>query len=336
MDERKLKILNSIIKSYTESKEPVGSRTLSKKENIGVSAATIRNEMSDLEDLGYLVKVHSSSGRVPSDRGYRLYVNALLSDKVPFRLPRNELFDTSSLDQSHEFDSIMSNATKILSAITNYTAMAIMPESNDLVLKYINVVMLSPKDLVIFYIYSSKSVKHEVIRLHSPINMDNVNLINSIMNAALINLSPKEILQKLDSNMFRVLRSQNSYLDFLLPHIEAQVEKMARDYIIYEGLGNIYRYNDLDLEQNRALIDFIQNEDPLLEIINKKGQEDLKILIGEEIGLEEFKDFSIISMTFRNKKGLEGKLAVIGPMAMEYDKVISDLLIVIRYINGSI
>lgn len=335
MDDRKLKILNSIIKSYTESKEPVGSRTLSKNEDIGVSAATIRNEMSDLEDLGYLVKVHSSSGRVPSDRGYRLYVNALLSDKVPFRMSRNELFDTSSLDKSHEFDSIMSNATKILSAITNYTAMAIMPETDDLLLKYINVVMLGPKDLAIFYIYSSKSVKHDVIRLHSPINMENVNLINSILNAALINLSPKEILDKLDSNMFRVLRSQNSYLDFLLPHIEAEVARMAKDYIIYEGLGNIYRYNDLDIDQNRKLIDFIQDEDPLIDVLNK-GREDLQILIGEEIGIEEFKDFSIISMTFRNKKGLEGKLAVIGPMAMEYDKVISDLLIVIRYINGSI
>lgn len=336
MDERKLKILNSIIKSYTESKEPVGSRTLSKDREIGVSAATIRNEMSDLEDLGYLVKVHSSSGRVPSDRGYRIYVDALLSDKVPFRMPKNELFDTRRLEKSNEFDSIMSNATKILSAITNYTAMAIMPESADLVLKYINVVMLSPRDLALIYIYNSKSVRHDVIRLHSPVNMEIVNLINSILNSSLINLNPKDILDKLQSNMFEVLRSQNSYLDFLIPHIESEVAKMAQDHIIYEGLGNIYRYNDLDINQNRELVDFIQNEQPLLELLSKESSEDLQILIGEEIGIEEFKNFSIISMTFTNDRGLKGKLAVIGPMAMEYDKVISDLLIVTRYIKGSI
>lgn len=336
MDERKLKILNSIIKSYTESKEPVGSRTLSKNRDIGVSAATIRNEMSDLEDLGYLVKVHSSSGRVPSDRGYRLYVDALLSDKVPFRTPKNELFDTRRLEKSNEFDSIMSNATKILSAITNYTSMAIMPTSDDLVLKYINVVMLSPRDLVIIYIYNSKAVKHDLVRLHSPVNSEMVNLINSILNSSLINLNPREILKKLESNMFEVLRSQNSCLDFLLPHIESQVSRMAKDHIIYEGLGNIYRYNDLDIDQNRELIDFIQDEQPLLELLNKDSLEDLQILIGEEIGIAEFKNFSIISMTFRNERGLKGKLAVIGPMAMEYDKVISDLLIVTRYIKGSV
>lgn len=336
MDERKLKILNSIIKSYTESKEPVGSRTLSKDEDIGVSAATIRNEMSDLEELGYLVKVHSSSGRVPSDRGYRLYVNALLSDKVPFRAPQNELFDTSRLERSNEFDSIISNATKILSAVTNYTAVAVMPESNDLVLKYIDVVMLSTRDLVILYIYNSKSVKHDVVRLHSPVNLEKVNLINSILNSSLINLNPKEIIEKLDSNMFKVLRAQNSTLDFLIPRIESEVSKMARDNIIYEGLGNIYRYNDLDIIQNRRLIDFIEDEEPLLELLTKDCQEDLQILIGEEIGIEEFKEFSIISMTFKNDRGLKGRLAVIGPMAMEYDKVISDLLVVIRYIKGSI
>lgn len=336
MDERKLKILNSIIKSYTESKEPVGSRALSKDREIGVSAATIRNEMSDLEDLGYLVKVHSSSGRVPSDRGYRLYVDALLSDKVPFRMPKNELFDTRRLEKSNEFDSIMSNATKILSAITNYTAMAIMPESADLVLKYINVVMLSPRDLALIYIYNSKSVRHDVIRLHSPVNMEIVNLINSILNSSLINLNPKDILLELQSNMFEVLRSQNSCLDFILPYIESEVSKMAQDHIIYEGLGNIYRYNDLDINQNRELVDFIQDEQPLLELLSKDSREDLQILIGDEIGIEEFRNFSIISMTFANDRGLKGKLAVIGPMAMEYDKVISDLLIVTRYIKGSI
>lgn len=336
MDERKLKILNSIIKSYTESKEPVGSRTLSKDSGIGVSAATIRNEMSDLEELGYLVKVHSSSGRVPSDRGYRLYVDALLSDKVPFRVPKNELFDMQRLEKSNEFDSIMSNATKILSAVTNYTAVALMPKSTDLALKYINVVMLSPRDLVIIYIYNSKAVKHDLIRLHSPVNMDIVNLINSILNSSLINLNPMEMLEKLESNMFKVLRAQNSTLDFLIPHIEAEVSKMAKDRMIYEGLGNIYRYNDLDISQNRELIDFIENEGPLLELLNRDSSEDLEIMIGEEIGIAEFKDFSIISMTFKNERGLKGKLAVVGPMAMEYDKVISDLLIVIRYIKGSI
>lgn len=336
MDDRKFKILNSIIKSYTESKEPVGSRTLSKDGDIGVSAATIRNEMSDLEDLGYLVKVHSSSGRIPSNRGYRMYVDALLSDEIPFRVSTNELFDTRRLERSNELDSIISNATKILSAITNYTAVAVVPELDDLFLKYINVVMLSPRDLAIIYIYNSKSVKHDVIRLRSSVNMEIVNLINSILNSSLIDLNPREILEKLKSGMFNILRRENSTLDFLIPYIEQRVEEMARANIIYEGLGNIYKYNDLSFAKNQELIDYIKDEDPLLDIISSDKGRDLQIFIGEEIGIEGFENFTLITMSFRNDKGIRGKLGVIGPTAMEYDKVISDLLITTRYVTSSI
>lgn len=336
MDDRKLKILNSIIKSYTESKEPVGSRTLSKETDIGVSAATIRNDMSDLEDLGYLVKVHSSSGRIPSNRGYRLYVDALLSDRVPFRNTSNELIDTSGLNKSNEFDSVISNATKILSAVTNYTSVAVIPESKNLLLKYINVVMLGPRDLVIIYIYNTMTVRHEVIRLHTPVSLEKVNLINSILNSSLINLNPEEIIEKLHSNMFEVLRLENQTLDFLIPRIEEEVWKMGQPKTIYEGLGNIYKYNDLDIDGNRELIDYIVKDNPMLEILSRDNRQGLQIYIGEEIGLEELKDLSIISMTFNNRQGFNGKLAVIGPVVMEYDKVISDLLLIGRYIVESI
>ena len=336
MDDRKLKILNSIIKSYTESKEPVGSRTLSKETDIGVSAATIRNDMSDLEDLGYLVKVHSSSGRIPSNRGYRLYVDALLSDKVPFRNTGNELIDASRLNKSSEFDSIISNATKILSAVTNYTAVAVIPESKNLLLKYVNVVMLGPRDLVIMYIYNTRSVRHEAIRLHTPVSLEKVNLINSILNSSLINLNPEEIIGKLHSNMFEVLRLENQLLDFLIPRIEEEVWKMGQPKTIYEGLGNIYKYNDLDIDSNRELIDYIIKDNPMLEILSRDDRQGLQIYIGEEIGIEEFNDLSIISMTFNNSEGFRGKLAVIGPVVMEYDKVISDLLLIGRYIMNSV
>ena len=309
---------------------------MSKDGDIGVSAATIRNEMSDLEDLGYLVKVHSSSGRIPSNRGYRLYVDALLSDEIPFRLKTNELFDTRRLERSNELDSIISNATKILSAITNYTAVAVIPELDDLFLKYINVIMLSPRDLAVIYIYNSKSVKHDVIRLRSPVNVDMVNLINSILNSSLIDLNPREILEKLESGMFSVLRRENATLDYLIPFIEDRVSEMARANIIYEGLGNIYKYNDLGFSENQELIEYIKNEDPLIDILSSDKGRDLQIFIGEELGIEGFENLSMITMSFRNEKGIRAKLGVIGPTAMEYDKVISDLLIATRYITASI
>ena len=176
MDERKIKILNSIIKSYTESKEPIGSRSLSKSGEIGVSAATIRNEMSDLEELGYLTKVHASSGRVPSNSGYRLYVDALLSDEIPFDVGPQQLFDMRTIDESSEFENVITNAAKILSAITNYTAFAMLPELKNIILKYINIVYLSPKDLVIVYIYNSKEVRSDTIRLKGSVDLSLIHI----------------------------------------------------------------------------------------------------------------------------------------------------------------
>lgn len=336
MDQRKLKILNSIIKSYTESKEPVGSRTLSKDENIGVSAATIRNEMSDLEDLGYLVKVHSSSGRMPSNKGYRLYVDALLSDEIPFKASTNELFDSGRLEKSNELDSIMSNATKILSAITNYTAVSVLPSLDDIYLKYINVVMLSPKDLVMIYIYNSKTVRHDVIRLKSPVNFEKITLLNSILNSSLIDKNPSDILQALHSTMFNILRRENQALDYVIPHIEEEVLKMTEASIKFEGLGNIYNYNDLNFDENQKLIERFKDDNPLKDLLKSDKGQNLQIYIGEELEIEGFENFSIITMNFENPDGVKGKLGVIGPTAMEYDKVISDLLIVTRYISKSI
>lgn len=336
MDERKLKILNSIIKSYTESGEPVGSRTLSKDQEIGVSAATIRNEMSDLEDLGYLEKVHSSSGRIPSNRGYRRYVDALLSDEIPFRQSGNELFDARRLERSNELEAVLSNGIKMLSAITNYASFVVVPELEDIYLKYINAVMLSPKDLVIIYIYNSKTVKSDVIRLKSAVNQEVVNLLNSILNASLIDLNPKQILEKIESPMFQVLRSQNQTLDYILPTLKAKFEEASKASINFEGIGNIYNFNEGDFKQNQKIIDQIRDDNPLKDLLSYNGGRELQIYIGDEIGLEGYENFSMITMKFTDNKGIKGKIGVLGPNSMIYDKVISDLLIVTRYIKSSL
>ena len=336
MDERKLKILNSIIKSYSESKEPVGSRTLSKDENIGVSAATIRNEMSDLEELGYLIKVHSSSGRIPSAQGYRLYVEALLKDKIPFAGKTNQLIDTRSLEESSEFENVVENAAKILSAITNYTALALLPKNDDLSLSYINVVYLSPKDLAILYIYNTKMIKHDVVSLRSPTSRDKVDLVNSIFNSVLLGKHPNEILEILGSDMMEVLRRQNHVLDFLIAKVRKAMEGMLRSRLVYEGLANIYKYHEASIDENQTLIDRIVNENLLAEAFGQDMDARLQISIAEDIGVEEFDDFTLITTSFANSEGLRGKIGILGPVAMEYDKVIADILLVNKYISANI
>lgn len=336
MDERKLKILNSIIKSYIESAEPVGSRTLSKDEQIGVSAATIRNEMSDLEELGYLEKVHSSSGRIPSNRAYRLYVNALLADQIPFRKKVPELFDMRRIEESNEFENIISNATTMLSAITNYTAVGLVPGMADVYLKHIDVVYLTPRDLVINYIYNSKAVKNDVVRLKIPTSFEKIDIVNRILKSTLVDMRLEDIIDIVHTDMYKILAAQHEVLHEIIPIIERTSRDGLEAKVIYEGLGNLYIFNDVTLEENQELIRYLKDENPLKELLASNMETDLQIYIGEEIGIKDLAQHSIITATYRNMEGLKGKIGVIGPNRMDYEKVISDLAIVTKYINGNI
>lgn len=336
MDDRKIKILNSIIRSYIDSKEPVGSRSLSKNSDIGVSAATIRNDMSDLEDLGYLEKVHTSSGRIPSNSGYRLYVDALLSDRIPFDIGPRQLFDMRRIKESNEFDNVITNATKMLAAITNYTSLALLPEMEKIYLKYINIVFLSPKDLVIIYIYNSKEVVSDSIRLKNSVDKNTIDLINSLLNTTLIDLNHNEVIENLHSQVYEVLKERHTVLNEIIPVIEKTSVEKANARIILEGLGNIFVYNEDDISNNQNLINYLKDENPLLDVLSDNMDTDLQVYIGEEIGIDKLDKFSIVTVTFRNKDGITGKIGVLGPNSMKYDKVISDLMLISEYINGYI
>lgn len=336
MDDRKVKILNSIIRSYIDSKEPVGSRSLSKNSDIGVSAATIRNDMSDLEDLGYLEKVHTSSGRIPSNSGYRLYVDALLSDRIPFDIGPRQLFDMRRIKESNEFDNVITNATKMLAAITNYTSLALLPEMEKIYLKYINIVFLSPKDLVIIYIYNSKEVVSDSIRLKNSVDKNTIDLINSLLNTTLIDLNHNEVIENLHSQVYEVLKERHTVLNEIIPVIEKTSIEKANARIILEGLGNIFVYNEDDISNNQNLINYLKDDNPLLDVLSDNMDTDLQVYIGEEIGIDKLDKFSIVTVTFRNKDGITGKIGVLGPNSMKYDKVISDLMLISEYINGYI
>lgn len=336
MDDRKIKILNSIIKSYIDSKEPVGSRSLSKNPNIGISAATIRNEMSDLEDLGYLKKLHTSSGRVPSNSGYRHYVDSLLSNEIPFERGPQRLFNMQELKESNEFDNIIRNATKMLAAITNYTSFAMLPKQSSIYLKYINIVFLSPKDLVIIYIFNSKEVINDTIRLKSPVDKNTIDLINSLLNSTLIDLTHKDIINMLQTDIYEVLSMKHNILNEIIPIISKTIKTNSNARIIFEGVGNVFVYNDESVVGNQEIVNKLKNENVFMNLLSRDMLTDLQIFIGDEIGIEYFEGFSIITVIFRNSQGIKGKIGVLGPNSMKYDKIISDIILVNKYINGHI
>lgn len=180
LDDRKLKVLYAIINRYIASAEPIGSRTISKHYNLGVSPATIRNEMSDLEELGFLNKPHSSAGRVPSDKAYRLYVNNILSVKKPeIDLDKKNEIKRILTKESKEIDQLIHNSSKILSAITSYTAFAISPYIKNLKIKHIQLLPISGQEILMVLVSNSGEVKNSIFKMDKYIPEDHINIISN-------------------------------------------------------------------------------------------------------------------------------------------------------------
>jgi len=203
LDERKLKVLYAIINSYVLTAEPIGSRTISKQYNLGVSPATIRNEMSDLEELGYLNKPHSSAGRVPSDKAYRLYVDNLLKAKNPVvdTEKKNEIKKILSND-AMEIDKLIQNSAKMLSALTSYTSLAITPQIEINSLKHIQLLLIAQGEVLVVLVSSSGIVKNTIIKIEIPIPENLLNTISNFLNESLKTLSLEELTYLIKKDSF--------------------------------------------------------------------------------------------------------------------------------------
>ncbi len=327
LDERKLSILYAIINSYILCAEPVGSRTISKQYDLGVSSATIRNEMSDLEGLGYLVKAHSSSGRIPSDKAYRHYVNYLL----------NELFMEKALEKTEisilldkDFDAIESlimNSAKVLSDITKYTALAIVSRQTDIVLKKLQLVDLTPVTLVLLIVYDNEDVKHHTMYLDEPIKSSSINILNNYINSKLVGKKLSEVPDKIDELISKGEGEYSKYLLYLKNIFVSQIDEMNQTQIIYDGVANIFNYPEYkDIDKAREFVDFLEAREGLTDAIMDDDKEGLKISIGEENKLELLTELSIVSSIYGLSDNIHGRIGIIGPKRMDYSAVIMTIL----------
>ncbi len=327
LDERKLSILYAIINSYILCAEPIGSRTISKQYDLGVSSATIRNEMSDLESLGYLNKAHSSSGRIPSDKAYRHYVNYLL----------NELFTEKALDKTmismlldKDFDaleSLITNSAKVLSDITKYTALAIVSKQTSIKIKKLQLVELSPITLVLLIVYDTEDVVHHTLYLEEPVDKEFIENLNKYINLKLIGNRLADIPKTIDALLKSAPPEYKRFLMYLREVFASQINEMNQTRIIYDGVANIFNYPEYkDVDKAKEFVDFIEGKDGLAEIISKDDEEELKISIGEENELELLAELSIVSSVYGLGDNLHGRIGIIGPKRMDYSAVIMTIL----------
>lgn len=325
LDERKWKILKAIINTYLETGEPVGSRTISKYADLNLSSATIRNEMSDLEELGYILQPHTSAGRIPSDKGYRLYVDQMMEEKDKEVTEMKELM----IQRQDKMDLVLKQAAKVLAANTNYATMITSPQYKRTKLKFIQLSLVSEEQILVVVVAEGNVIKNKILRIVHNLDSETILKLNILLNSSLDGLTIEEInlstIAKLKEQAGIHSEIVNSVLDAV-----AEAIQMEDEMEIYtSGATNFFRYPELsDSERASELISTFEEKKQLVALVNEtsEGQETgIQVYIGNETPVQTMKDCSVVTATYDLGDGMQGTIGIVGPKRMDYDKVISTL-----------
>ena len=326
LDDRKQEILKSIVANYLETGEPVGSRTISKMGSLNLSSATIRNEMSDLEEMGYVVQPRTSAGRVPTDKGYRFYVDQVMSEKVDSDKSQGAL-----LERVDKLENLLMQVAKVLAYNTQYASIVTSPRLRNKQVKFIQLSQVDEERLVAVIVVGDNVAKNQLIKVQRPLDNEEVLKFNILLNTFLQGISVDEINIELMQTMKRQA-GEGEYADILEAIFEGIVDAVhqAEETHIYtSGASNILKYNELgDINKATALLETFEEQTGLSELADealKSDDRNIQIYIGDESPVQNMKDCSIVTSTYELPEGAKGTIGIIGPKRMDYKKVVSTL-----------
>ena len=326
LDDRKQEILKSIVANYLETGEPVGSRTISKMGSLNLSSATIRNQMSDLEEMGYVVQPRTSAGRVPTDKGYRFYVDQVMSEKVDSDKSQGAL-----LERVDKLENLLMQVAKVLAYNTQYASIVTSPRLRNKQVKFIQLSQVDEERLVAVIVVGDNVAKNQLIRVQRPLDNEEVLKFNILLNTFLQGISVDEINIELMQTMKRQA-GEGEYADILEAIFEGIVDAVhqAEETHIYtSGASNILKYNELgDINKATALLETFEEQTGLSELADetlKSDDKNIQIYIGDESPVQNMKDCSIVTSTYELPEGAKGTIGIIGPKRMDYKKVVSTL-----------
>lgn len=325
LDDRKLKVLYAIINSHLISAEPIGSRTISKDYDFGVSSATIRNEMSDLEDEGYLTKPHSSAGRVPSDKAYRLYVDNVLKDvKLKRDKKKQEEIRKTLYEESKEVKELIKNSAEVLSKLTSYTSIVMLPELNKSKLKHIQLVLMEDSEILMVVVSSSGFVKNLMFTIEDKVGADELLALSNYLNEKFSGLSMSDVIQEL-----RLMEIPEVYtgLRGIINNLIRALKDVNEVEVYANGVTKILNFPEYnDIEKAKSFMSFMEDKESMIDIMMQDDYDsDLEIVIGDENRYEEIKDCSVITASYNLGDTTIGRVGIIGPTRMDYLKLIGIL-----------
>ena len=327
LNERKQKILEAIIRNYMETGEPVGSRTVSKYTDLNLSSATIRNEMSDLEEMGYILQPHTSAGRIPSDKAYRLYVDTILQRKDEEVSEMKELM----VEKADKIDLLLQQVAKLLAQNTNYTSMVTKPKYQHKRIKFIQLNQMSERQLLVIVVLDNNHVSNKFINLMTDADENVIAQMNFLMNTALTGLDFTEINMAIMQQNKEKAGEYGELASSILDCISEVMTEEDDSEIYTSGATNILKYPELsDKEKMTGLLSTFEEKQMLSAWANDEPPEDdkehgIQVYIGEESPVESMKDCSVVTATYRIKEGVYGKIGIVGPKRMDYEKVVGTL-----------
>jgi len=328
LDERKQIILKAIIKTYLETGEPVGSRTISKYTDLNLSSATIRNEMADLEEMGYILQPHTSAGRIPSDKGYRLYVDELIKEKDKEVRDIEEMFIT----KTDRLEKVLKQVVKILASNTNYASMITGPTIHSNALKFIQLSKVRDDQLLAVVVAEGNLLRNKIIDLEEPIDEENILKLNLLLNNELCGKQIGEINLDMIAKLKLQAGIHSQIVGSVVDAVAETIQPDEDDRTVYtSGANNIFRYPELaDTQTASELISAFENKIELADMISEFQSEDeentgIQVYIGNETSVRTMKDCSVVTANYDLGNGMRGTIGIIGPKRMDYANVVDNL-----------
>ena len=337
MNERKRKILHTIINEYVTHAEPVGSRHIAKNLDLGLSSATIRNEMADLEEMGYLEQPHTSAGRIPSDKGYRFYVNELMSG---YEISQSDLdLLAGAMDvKLTQFDKVIRQASVLLSQLTNYTAVLMTPEMKHGAIKTIELIPVDAVSMIIILVTNEGIMKNKRVFIPPNVKADMIPQISTILKEKLSGLLLNEIDVRMITEIKKALGSNYEMIFPVVDFISDIVDDIQKETEIYlSGATNIFNFPEYrDVSRAREFLEFLDDKSSVAKMLSEAEDDEeqsVHIKIGKENGLDILQNMSLVTTNYHLGGRAAGRVGIIGPTRMNYSKVIANIHQISKYLD---
>ena len=326
LDDRKWKIFNAIIKTYLETGEPVGSRTISKYADLNLSSATIRNEMADLEEMGLIIQPHTSAGRIPSDQGYRMYVDYLMEQKDK----EVKEMQNMMIQKQDRMESVLKQVVKVLANNTNYATMISAPQYHRTKLKFIQLSQVDETQLLAVIVMGGNMIKNRIIEVKEELSNETLLKLNMMLNTSLIGVPIGQITLSMIAALKEQAGIHSQVISDVLDAV-AGIIQLDEDMKIYtSGATNIFKYPELsDAQSAQEILGAFEEKQQLTELVTQtlasEENTGIQVYIGDEAPVKTMKDCSVVTATYELGAGMKGTIGIIGPKRMDYEHVMKVL-----------